>query len=226
MVIQTNPSIASCQFTPPSLKTDLMPKKPFVPRGLTENGFPSIGSLSQYLYEYFNGESRFAQKVSVELRERALSSLKQIAEKRGMLWISPSVEKFSHEENALIESRAYQWVAELFHDFSVGENLLENSCPIDFNEAFSLSILPSLSALLRSIRDEMERGVLGALGQDSISIAEEPLKGMCTEIDFNYVKLTLAKIKIIRDYENFWNDLFICGAKSRGYGPRSENQQP
>lgn len=192
-----------------------MPKTKFIPRGLSELGFSSIGCTQQYLYEYFSGESRFLKETAKELRAQALSNIKNFTRTR-IGWTAPTTEVFANEETKLIKSEAYLWVSEIFAGFSSGDNPYEDTLPVDFNEVFEhLDALPKISGVLSLIRDDLQSEIYRLM---EIGLAEKMAGESGSDIasSLNDIKVKLAKIGVLRDYENAWNNLYTLAIRGLG----------
>lgn len=192
-----------------------MPKEKFIPRGFSELGFSSIGCTQQYLYEYFSGESGFLQKTAEELRTQALSNIKEFTRTR-IGWTAPTSEVFAHEETKLVKSEAYLWVSELFAGFSSGDNPYEDTVSIDFNEVFEhLDALPKISGVLSLIREDLQSEIYRLM---QTGLAEKMASESCSDIasSLNEIKVKLAKIGVLREYENTWNNLYTLAIRGLG----------
>ena len=192
-----------------------MPKEKFIPRGLSELGFSSIGCTQQYLYEYFSGESRLLKRTAEELRTQALSNIKGFTRTR-IGWTAPTTEVFANEETKLVKSEAYLWISEIFAGFSVGDNPHEDTFPVDFNDIFEhLDALPKISGVLSLIREDLQHEIYGLM---QTGLAEKTASESCSDItsSINEIKVKLPKIGILREYENTWNNLYTLAIRGLG----------
>jgi len=178
-------------------------------------GYSPIGCTQQYVYEYFSNESRFLKTSADELKIQALSNITDLTKKR-ILWTAPSPEIFSNEEIKIIKSQAYSWASSLFYKFSWGENPHEDKISIDFNEVFEQSdVLPKISGLLMLFREDLEKDVFKFMKTElAKGITNEP-EGDVTKL-LKDIRLTLAKISILKDYENTLNSLYSHAVRGRG----------
>lgn len=168
-----------------------------------------------YLYEFFSWESRFLQRTAEELRTQALSNIKFLAKERGT-WTAPSTEAFVHEEIKIIKSQACLWVSELFTGLSSGENPCEDTIQIDFNEVYqSPDVLPKISMLLHVLRRRLEDDIQKLMKTGLTEKMSADSKSDVTS-SLNDIRLALAKINILKGYEDQWNSLFTQVARGMG----------